>query len=438
VTAELARPSTSLADVSAEAARRARRLERLRALDQRLRVAAELPPPRARRAPGSGGLAERLAEALGGRVVGGTDGRIVVTDEQVPFPLDTAALARLPFAIDPARPLLLLDTETTGLGTAAGTVAFLIGLGRWQGEQLRLRQLWLPDHADEPALLAALQDEVSRDAWLVTYNGRAFDWPLLVTRFRLHRRPPPELAGHLDLLPVARQLWRHRLPDARLASVEAGVAGIRRGDDLPGALVPERYFAMLRGAPAQVLRPVAEHNRADVVAMAHLLGILAGQLADRGARRAVHPGDLAGLGRAHRRRGELAEAAGCLGEALELADGRAVSPPLDRDALALEHARLLGRLGHRQEARATLTELAGRGGRTAVLAGIALAVQLEHRERDLPAALGAARRAADVQRRRRSLGLFLPEAERDLPRRLGRLERRLRRAAPEARAANDC
>ena len=438
MTAELARLSASLAHVPAEAASRARRLERLRALDGRLRVAAELPPPQARAGARSAELAQRLAETLGGCVVGGTGGRIVITEEQLRFPLDVAAFSRLPFAVDPARPLLLLDTETTGLGTAAGTVAFLIGLGRWQGELLRLRQLWLPDHADEPALLAALREEIPPDAWLVTYNGRAFDWPLLVTRYRIHRRSPPELAGHFDLLPVARQLWRHRLPDARLASVEAGVAGIRRSDDLPGALVPERYFAMLRGAPPRVLRPVAEHNRADVVAMAQLLRILAAQLADPQARRAVHPGDLAGLGRAHRRRGELAEAAGCLGEALELADDPTVSPPLDRDALALEHARLLGRLGRRPEARAALTELAGRGGRTGVLAGIALAVQLEHRERDLPAALDAARRAAEVQRRRRSLGLFLPEAERDLPRRLGRLERRLRPGTPAARAANDC
>ena len=431
MTAELARPVATLPEMTAEAASRARHLERLRALDHRLQLAAELPAPSSRTSARSRTSAEQLADALGGRVVGGEAGRLVITDAELDFPLDPTPLARLPFPVDPSRPLLLLDTETTGLGTAAGTVAFLVGLGRWRGERLVLRQLWLPDHADEPALLSALQDELPPDAWLVTYNGRSFDWPLLVTRYRLHRRAPPILAGHLDLLPVARQLWRHRLPDARLASVEAGVAGLRRDDDLPGALVPERYFAMLRGAPPHVLRPVAEHNRADVVAMAHLLRILSDRLADPRARRAEHPGDLAGLGRAHRRHGQLAEAASCLEDALEADDPRP-GPPLDREALALERARLLGRLGRRHEARAALDELATRGGRTAVLAGIALAVQLEHRERDLSGALEAARRAADLQRRRRSLGLFLPEAERDLPHRLARLERRLRRASPAA------
>ncbi|MGZ6378930.1 MAG: ribonuclease H-like domain-containing protein, partial [Candidatus Limnocylindrales bacterium] len=410
---------------------------RLRALDRRLPLATELPPaprPAARAAQGPR-RAERLAAALDGRVEATPAGSIVVTERRLPFPLDTAALGRLPLALDPARPLLLLDTETTGLGTAAGTVAFLVGLGRWERDQLLLRQLWLPDHPDEPALLAALEAEIPPGAWLVTYNGRSFDWPLLVTRFRLHRRAPPALAGHLDLLPVARQLWRHRLPDARLTSIEAGVAGIRRPSDLPGALVPERYFAMLRGAAPQVLRPVGEHNLADVEAMAHLLRILAERLADPAARRSLHPGDLAGLGRALRRQGRLAEAASCLGDALDAADAPDASRAVDRDALALERARLLGRLGRRQEARDALGALARRSGRTAVLAGIALAVQLEHREGDLPAALQAARGAAELQRRRRSLGLFLPEAERDLPRRLARLERRLQRPRPAPRAA---
>ena len=72
----------------------------------------------------------------------------------------------------------------------------------------------------------------------MTYNGRTFDWPLITTRYRLSRREPPELAGHLDLLPISRTLFKHRLPDARLASVESGVAGVRRDADLPGATDP--------------------------------------------------------------------------------------------------------------------------------------------------------------------------------------------------------
>ena len=46
--------------------------------------------------------------------------------------------------------------------------------------------------------------------------------------------PSPAHAGRLDLLPIARGVWKHRLPDARLASVEAAVAGVERHEDVPG------------------------------------------------------------------------------------------------------------------------------------------------------------------------------------------------------------
>ena len=54
----------------------------------------------------------------------------------------------------PDAPLVCLDTETTGLATAAGTMAFLVGLGWWEGDRFRQAQLLLPDQPDEPAMLA--------------------------------------------------------------------------------------------------------------------------------------------------------------------------------------------------------------------------------------------------------------------------------------------
>ena len=62
----------------------------------------------------------------------------------------------------PERPLVCLDTETTGLATAAGTVAFLIGLGWWEDDRFRQVQLLLPDHPAEPGLLAAPRRATSR------------------------------------------------------------------------------------------------------------------------------------------------------------------------------------------------------------------------------------------------------------------------------------
>src|SRR5947209_405187 len=129
------------------------------------------------RAPSVG--AERLAAALDGELVRGERGSFVrVEAPSTILPLDRDRLARLPGQPPPDAPLLCLDTETTGLATAAGTLAFLVGLGWWEGSRFRQLQLLLPDQSDEPALLEELGRWIPPDAWLVTYNGRGFDWPL--------------------------------------------------------------------------------------------------------------------------------------------------------------------------------------------------------------------------------------------------------------------
>ena len=77
--------------------------------------------------------------------------------------MDRERLARLPGHPPAGPPLVCLDTETTGLATAAGTLAFLVGLARWEGPWFQQVQLLLPDHADEPALLAEIARWVTPD-----------------------------------------------------------------------------------------------------------------------------------------------------------------------------------------------------------------------------------------------------------------------------------
>ena len=160
------------------AATLARRLERYRAA-----LPTVLPPAAidARDGRGAPDLAIRLAAAVDGEVVTSAEGRIVRCEVPVrSLPVDRARLATLPGQPPPDVPLVCLDTETTGLATAAGTAAFLVGLGWWEGaDRYRQVQLMLPDHGEERALLTAIQAAIPPSAWLVTYNGRGFDWPLL-------------------------------------------------------------------------------------------------------------------------------------------------------------------------------------------------------------------------------------------------------------------
>ncbi len=379
--------------------------------------------------------ADDLARALDGRVLVAPSGAIVVVETSSPLPADLSALRELPDPIDPDRPIVCIDTETTGLGTSAGTVPFLVALGRWQGDRFVVRQLLLPDHPDERALLEILDQHIPPDASLVSYNGRAFDWPLITSRYRLYGRPAPAHGAHLDLLGLARKIWRHRLPDARLASVEAGICGVLRHGDLPGALVPERYFTWLRTADPGLFRDVLDHNRQDVVSLALLLRTLAQEVlpgrhgsANTGR---VEPRDIAGLGRLYARRGRAQEALTCFDQALE----RLAMPSRDRDLqsiVATDRARMLGRLGRRAEAASAWEAVALDGGPLAAAAWIAVAKSLEHVSRDSGAALAAARRADALAFRSRFLGQPQPAVERDLARRLPRLARAARIDPPIA------
>ena len=85
--------------------------------------------------------------------------------------------------------LLYLDTETTGLAGGTGTYAFLVGAGDFDGDVFEVRQYFMRDLDQEPALIAALEGLLGRFDGLVIYNGNGFDLPLLETRFVLARRP---------------------------------------------------------------------------------------------------------------------------------------------------------------------------------------------------------------------------------------------------------
>jgi len=208
-----------------------------------------------------------LARWFGAHLDVDEGGSAVLVERSVPLPPDVVARLRgLPGAC-------YFDTETTGLSTGAGTVVFLAGMGWLDGNRLFVRQALLPDYPHEPALLRRVCADLAARPRVVTYNGRGFDVPLLVTRLTvngLFRELATLPAQHDDLLPVARRLFRRPLGGARLALVEAGVLGVRRASDCPGSEVPARYFHYLRGGSPQVLAEVLDHNLQDIVSLALL------------------------------------------------------------------------------------------------------------------------------------------------------------------------
>lgn len=433
-------------------------------------------------------LAHRLAAAVGGSVLEGAGGSVVRLDAGTArMPVDRRRLGSLPGQPPADRRLVCLDTETTGLGTGAGTVAWIVGVGTWEGDALSVVQLLLPDHPDEPTLLDAVAREIGPAPVLVTYNGRSFDWPLLVARYRLHGRPAPELGGHLDLLPTVRRLFRHRLGGARLRTVEEGLLGVARHDDVEGWEIPSLYLDFLRGGAAAPLARVARHNAEDIRSLGRLLAHLDARLADPSARPAAHPGDLASLAEMLRLDGRHDEALACLEHAVAaLHSARSPSsaaqpslragatcrlrgreeppwwsarvradvggrvpdpdriPPTGRpgrggpveiaDVLAAR-ARTLRRLGRHAEAAAAWEDLATVAGSAGAAAWIEVAKIREHAGQDPAGALAATDRALALLARRRAAGRPDVLAEGRAARRRVRLVRRVARARSTVRTA---
>jgi len=171
--------------------------------------------------------------------------------------------------------LIFLDTETTGLAGGAGTLVFLVGLGRFTADGFQLRQYFLRDPAQERAMLLALQTSLLEGAAFVTFNGRSFDLPLLDMRYQIAIRQASGLTGwpHLDLLYPSRRLWRRALSNCRLGTLEKEVLGVRRTEeDVPGALIPGMYLDYLRSGDTGEMQRVVYHNAIDILSLVALTG----------------------------------------------------------------------------------------------------------------------------------------------------------------------
>lgn len=315
------------------------------------------------------------------------------------------------------------DTETTGLAGGSGTYIFLAGIGHMDEDRFRLTQFFLRDYSEEEAWLWAVEEHLKAFRHLVTFNGKAFDWPLLVTRFTLQRRRPPRLGqDHLDLLHPSRRIWRERLQHCNLTSLEEGILDFQRQDDVPGALIPHLYFQYLRSGNASPLGPVLAHNRLDVLAMAALVGRLGQVLAEPLAAH-LHAADLYSLGRHFELEGQPRDAVACYEAALsrdELSQGT-------RAKAWRGLSGLYKRLRQDDEAIGLWQSLIARRQTGSLWPYVELAKYHEHRVKDLEAARQVVRSALEQIATRRTLLQFTDDDPLvdDLRHRLARLERRL-------------
>lgn len=319
--------------------------------------------------------------------------------------------------------VVFLDTETSGLAGGTGTYAFLVGIGYRTQAGFELVQFFMRDPGQEAALLAALSQWLSRFSAVVTFNGKSFDVPLLNTRYVINGLSSPFQAyEHLDVLQIARKLWRDRLPSRALGALEREIVHFSRTqEEVPGWLIPQLYFDYLRNGDARPLSGIFYHNAQDILSLAVLYGHIADLLKDP-----LHQVmgtfslDLAAIGRLYEDMGLVDQAAMLYERALDMGD---LPEPFFFKTIE-RFAQLHRKQGEWYRA-AQLWERAAEHGEAS--ACVELSKYYEHHERNYMEALKWAKKALDSF----EVDAYYPGSgktlEREIEHRIGRLYQRVYR-----------
>ncbi|MCU0237455.1 MAG: ribonuclease H-like domain-containing protein [Acidobacteria bacterium] len=323
-------------------------------------------------------------------------------------------------AVDPRR-MLFFDSETTGLAGGTGTVPFMLGFGYFADQAFQVRIFVLLSLDREGEFLEAVARFLEEGGFsaVATYNGKAFDFPLLETRYILQRRPFP-LRGlpHLDFLFPARTIWRNTFDSRKLGYLGEMLLGLSREDDIDGSDIPALYFSFLRSQAFSLIEPVVEHNAMDLVGLAAvvLLGVL--YLDDYSL--TGDGGEIFGLGRLCERAGLLEKAEAFYKVAREVSARsevgtlatRRLSFLLKKKKLFSEALELWRQLADGHDAQAQRE----------------LSVHFEHRERDFAMALTYVEKAI-------AGGGLTPARQQEMEKRLQRLQQKIAKLE-ETEAAN--
>ncbi len=169
-----------------------------------------------------------------------------------------------------AEELIFYDTETTGLSTGAGTIPFLIGLGKITDKSFYIIQYFLVDYPGETELLLALKKDFPENHFYISYNGKSYDSHLINSRY-LMNRIECRRGLEIDLLYISRRLWKRKLDNCRLSTIEEEILNVIREGDIPGSEIPDVWFDFLKTGGKKQLELVFSHNLQDIYSLALLL-----------------------------------------------------------------------------------------------------------------------------------------------------------------------
>ncbi len=139
-----------------------------------------------------------------------------------------------------------LDIETTGLQPDSRVFAIAIGVAVPGERQFKITQLFARDLAEEYAIVKRAIDMLEGVECIVTFNGKAFDVPVLKGRAWYYLGDSDAVFDrhHVDLVHELRRV-KGLKKRARLAQYEASILRKSRSVDVPSAAIPGLYAAFV-------------------------------------------------------------------------------------------------------------------------------------------------------------------------------------------------
>jgi uncharacterized protein YprB with RNaseH-like and TPR domain len=285
---------------------------------------------------------------------------------------------------------LFLDTETTGLTGGTGTMAFLIGVGFFQGEEFQVQQFFMRDYSEEKAALSIFKQLLESFQFLITFNGRHYDIPLLETRFILSRTASKiREMPNFDLLFPSRKIWKGAYENCRLVTLESRLLGMERVDDIPSEFIPTLYFDYLRTGDGQKIHRVFYHNQMDILSMVGLTGRIHLVYHDPNAAQPRKGVEHFALGRLFWDHGDFGKAVPCFETAMKRCDEDLAWDVMKWLSMAFK------KTGESEKARSVWEEMATWPHKKDVFPYVELAKYHEHRLKDFEGAIAYVKKALD-------------------------------------------
>lgn len=162
---------------------------------------------------------------------------------------------------------LLVDIETTGLSQSP---LFLVGFLWWNRNRFYLCQLLARYYEEEPAILASALEIISHFSGIISFNGRKFDLPYIRERAEYYEFFFHSPKIHIDVLELARKVWKPFVPNCRLQTLERHFCKRCRRGDIPSSLIPKLYDLSVKSGDCSLLEDVLFHNFLDLLTTAEL------------------------------------------------------------------------------------------------------------------------------------------------------------------------